>query len=277
MLKRMLVLLGETPSSVAARAYAFRLAREKDVDLAGLAGIDLAAIEAPRPGALGATSFMARLEQQLKRQAGDIRTRLHETYEQECKAHDVEFDWLSFEGDPLAALYLATEVRDLVLTGHDTGFEGNIHDGLPEALAKLLLTTPRPVIVCGDEPAPGDEFLISYDGSVPAMRALQMFALLNLGAGKRIQVTSIDAQQELAVRRAAGASGFLRSHGYEAESVPITTRVKPAEVLAIEVVDRKIGTLVMGAYGHHGLRAALFGSSTQALVSNPPCALFLYH
>lgn len=277
MLMRLLVLLGETPSSVAARAHAFRLASDLDAGLAGLAGVDLAAIEAPMPGALGATAFKVRLEQQLKQQAGDLRTRLHEAFERECKTHGVPFEWLSFDGDPLGALYLATESRDLVLTGHDTGFEGNIHDQLPETLAKLLMTTPRPVIVCGDEPAPGDEFLIAYDGSVAAMRAVQMFVLLGLGAGRRIHVTSIDADQELAARRASGAAGYLRSHGYEVESVPIATRVAPSEVVAIEVADRKVGTLVMGAYGHRGFREALFGSTTSTVVSNPPCALFLYH
>jgi nucleotide-binding universal stress UspA family protein len=48
-------------------------------------------------------------------------------------------------------------------------------------------------------------------------------------------------------------------------------------VVRIEVADRKIGTLVMGAYGHRGFRERLFGSTTTQLVENPPCALFLYH
>lgn len=277
MLKRMLILLGETPSSQVARQYAFLLAQETGAELAGLSGIDLAAIEAPMPGALGANAFKVRLEEQLKQQASVQRTRLHESFEQECKAHSVPFEWLSFEGDPLGVLQLATESRDLVLTGHDTGFEGNIHDRLPEMLSKLLLTTPRPVIVCGDEPASGRDFLVSYDGSVPAMRAVQMFALLGLGVGKRIYISSVDADQELAARRVAGAARYLRSHGYEVEGVPITSRVAPAEVIAIEVADRKIGTVVMGAYGHRGLRTALFGSTTTGLVERPPCALFLYH
>lgn len=277
MLKRMLVLLGETSSSLAARRYAFLLAQETGAELTGLSGIDLAAIEAPMPGVIGAHAFKVRLEEQLKQQAGAQRTRLHESFEQECKAHNLPFEWLSFEGDPVGVLQLATESRDLVLTGHDTAFEGNIHERLPEMLSKLLLTTPRPVIVCGDDLSPGGEFLVAYDGSVPAMRAVQMFALLGLGVGKRIYISSVDADQELAARRVAGAARYLRSHGYEVEGVPITSRVAPAEVLAIEVADRKIGTVVMGAYGHRGLREVLFGSTTNGLVENPPCALFLYH
>lgn len=54
MLKRILVLLVETPSSVVARQYAFRLAQETNAELAGLAGVDLTYIEAPMPGRVGA-------------------------------------------------------------------------------------------------------------------------------------------------------------------------------------------------------------------------------
>ncbi len=277
MLKRILVLLGETPSSASARQYAFRLAQRAEAEGAGLAGIDLSYIEAPMPGAIGTTAYKVRLEEQLKKQADDIRHRLHEVFELECRAHGVPFEWLSFEGDPIETLCLATETRDLVITGHDTTFRGNAHEPLSEILAKLLLMTPRPVIICPDDISTADEILIAYDGSVPAMRAVQLFTLLGVGQGKRIHVTSIDASQELAARRTGGAAGYLRSHGYEIEANPIASRVHPAEVLSIEIADRKIGTLVMGAYGHRGFREFLFGSTTSTLVENPPCALFVYH
>ena len=277
MLKRILLLLGETPSSVSARAYAFRLARETNANLAGLAGIDLTFIEAPMLGGIGTDAYKFRLEEQLKKQAQDARRRVHEAYERECNSHCVPFDWLSFGGDPIATLQLASEIRDLVITGHDTAFYGNILEQLSETVAQLLLTTPRPVIVCGDEAVAGRDILIAYDGSVPAMRAIQIFVLLGLEREQRVYITSIDVDKELSVRRAGAAANYLRSHGYDAEEIPVSSRIQAAKVLGLEVADRKIGTLVMGAYGHRGLREALFGSTTNKLVENPPCALFIYH
>lgn len=144
-------------------------------------------------------------------------------------------------------------------------------------LTKLLLMTPRPVIVCPDELPTAEEILIAYDGSMPAMRAIQIFALLGVTQGRRTHVTSIDANQELAARRTNSAATYLRAHGYEVEATPIASRVHPAEVLSIEIANRKIGTLVMGAYGHRGFQEFLFGSTTNTLVENPPCALFVYH
>ena len=277
MLKRALVLLGETPSSEAARRHAFSLAKQTGAELAGLAGVDLISIEAPMLGGIGTSAYKARLEERFTRQAVDARQRLHDAFELECRDHQLPFEWLSFEGDPAATLLLATETRDLVITGHDTAFCGTANTRLSEVIARLLLITPRPVIVCPDELPGGSDILIAYDGSFPAMRAVQMFVLLGIGYGKRICVTSIDASQELAARRAAAAAGYLRSHGYEVDANPITSWTHPAEVINIEIADRRIETLVMGAYGHRGFREALFGSTTGFLMESPQCVVFLYH
>ncbi len=274
---RILVLLGETPSSVAARRYAFHLAREKGAELAGLAGIDLSAIETPMMGRAGTTTYLVKLEEQLKQHAEESRVRLHKAFSEECRNQGVALEWLSFEGDPIGTLYVATETRDLIVTGHDTTFYGNTREQLPEMIAKLLLMSPRPVIVCGDETTLSGDVLVAYDGSVPSMRALQLFALLRLRSESTIHVTAIDSDQETAARRAAGAASYLSSHGYGVEATPVATKVDPSEVLRIEVTDRKIETLVMGAYGRNGLRERLFGSTTTKLVENPPCAMFLYH
>ncbi len=277
MLKRILVLLGETPSSACARDYAFRLARETGAAVAGLAGIDLSYIDAPMPGAIGASAYKARLEQALWKQADDARLRLHETFKNECKEWSVPFEWLAFEGDPTSYLELAAATRDIIVTGHDTAYHGNIRELLPEMVSRLLLATPRPLIVCPDEPSDRSAVLIAYDGSLPAMRAIQLFVLLDMGRSGRIYVTSIDSSQELAARATHSVIDYLRSHEYQAEAHPIVSDASPADVLRTQVSDRQIGTLIMGSFGRRGLREFLFGSTTNSLVEAPPCALFLYH
>jgi hypothetical protein len=108
------------------------------------------------------------------------------------------------------------------------------------------------------------------------MRALQMFVLLGVGQGKRLHVTCIDASQELAARKTNGAATYLRSHGYEVEANPITSRSRPADILRHEIAGQKIGTLVMGACSHRGWREFLFGATTNELVAAPGCAFFVY-
>jgi nucleotide-binding universal stress UspA family protein len=276
-LASILLLLGETPASLSARRYAFGLARQAGARLSGLAGIDLAFIEARMPGVVGGAGWKAQREKQLRSQADEMRRRLRQTFEEECLSHREPFDWLSFDGEPIDALRTALETRDLMITGHDTAFRGNVREDFPEMLARLLSIAPRPVVVCPDELPGGADVLVAYDGSAPSMRALQLFSLLGLGRGRRIHVVAVDASQERAARCAAGASTYLRGHGYQAEAAPVASSVRPSEVLRIEIADRNIGMFVMGAYGHRGLREFLFGSTTAALVEDPLCSLFIYH
>jgi hypothetical protein len=203
--------------------YAFSLAQRADAEVAGLADVDLPYIEAPIVGAI---------DEQLKKQFDDLRKRLREAYERECQSHRVSFDWILFEGEPLDTLSMATETRDIVVTGHDTAFRFDVHEQLSDMLARLLLMTPRPVSACADEMTVANEILIAYDGSVPAMRAVQLFALLGFGRSQRIQVTSIDASRELVARRTSGVVSYLRRHGYEAEAFPIASSVHPSDLAA---------------------------------------------
>jgi nucleotide-binding universal stress UspA family protein len=277
MLKRILVLMGESPSSEAAREYGFRLARATGARLAGLAGVDLEFIEASEPVPLGAMAFKVMSDRQLLEKAEETRDRLRERFREECAKRDVEFEWLSFAGDPATTLLLAAETHDILITGHDTTFHGRTRQTLSGMIERLLLESPRPVIVCPDALPASNRVLVAYDGSLPSMRAIQMFVLLRIAEGQGVQVVSIDPDQEIAARRCSAAATYMRAHGYDVSVVPVVSRAHPAEILNVEVADRDIGTLVMGAYGHRGFREALFGSTTRRLVDAPRCAEFLYH
>jgi nucleotide-binding universal stress UspA family protein len=276
MLKRTLVLLGDTPSSLAARAYAFRLVQQTGTDLAGLAGVDLGEIEGPMLGGIGMSAYQTQLQTELKRQADTTRDRLQAEFADDCRSRSLTCEAVSFEGDPADGFRLATETRDLAVAGHDTGFGGS-QEPLSAMIAKLVVRTPRPLIVCPDELPAGDAVLIAYDGSLPAMRALQVFALLGLGDGKQICALAIDRDEAAAARKANAAAEFLKIHGHAAEAIPTSSSDDPADLIRAAVAERNIGTVVMGAYGNRGFREALFGSTTDALVDTPPCALFLYH
>jgi nucleotide-binding universal stress UspA family protein len=277
MLKRILVLLDETPSSIAARHLAIEYARETGAEVTGLAGIDLTFIETGEAVPIGGMAFKVHREKELKRQAEESRGRLHEKFAAECAAASVPFGWLSFEGEPLAMLYQASETRDVVITGYDTAFRGQLREDRPDMLAKLIMASPRPTIVCADKPSQGRDVLVAYDGSLPAMRAVQIFALLGLAAQRRVIVTAIEADQGLAERRTNSAAAYLRSHGYDVGVDPVVSRDTPARIIRTEIANGNIGIVVMGGYGHRGWREFFFGSTTRALIEAPPCALFIYH
>ena len=276
MLRRILLLLSETPAGKVARQCAFRLARADNAELMGIAGVDLAYIDAPMVGGIG-TTYRWQAGQELKKQASETSVRLRNAYERECKTNSVAFEWQDFEGDPVEALQAASERSDLIVMGHDTGFRGNIRERLPDTIEALCRMSPRPLIVCGDEDHADADILIAYDASPPAMRAVQLFALLGLWPRKRVHVVAIGTEKATVDRVPVGAAQYLRGRGYDVETVSIATRAHPADVLRIEVADRKCGILVMGVYGHSSLADRLFGSTTTRLLEEPPCALFVSH
>ena len=277
MLRRIVLLLGETPASIAARNYAFRLAQSDSAELAGIAGVDTDYIEAPMAGGIGTTAYKSRAQAELIKQAEDARARLRDDYQRECAARKVSCDWLDFAGNPAIALRQAAENCDLMVTGHDTAFRGKLRERLSDTLAELCRMTPRPLIVCGDKDPPIGDVMIAYDGSLPAMRAVQLFALLGLWWRQRVHLIVINDDERSIQHAPASAARYLESRGCDVVIKTITTHLHPAEILRDEIQKQGIGMLVMGVYGHRGLRDRLFGSTTTRLLEDPPCALFVYH
>ena len=89
MLRKILLLLGETPSSISARRYALRLARGTKAGVTGFSGIDLPYIESAMPGRVGASTHAVRLQESLKKQADQIARHLRELFDEECRADEV--------------------------------------------------------------------------------------------------------------------------------------------------------------------------------------------
>jgi nucleotide-binding universal stress UspA family protein len=195
----------------------------------------------------------------------------------ECGDQNIPFEWLSFEGDPIEKLQNAAASQDLLISGYDMSFHGDVRKQLSGLVAKLLMSFPRPIVVCPDKLDNTGELLIGYDGSPPAMRAIQIFALLGIGRDKNVRVMSVDKDRQKAARTCSECARYLRIHDYEVDEHPIVTTSAAPDVLRSEVTKRKVGTLIMGAYGNRGLKTLLFGSTTKALVEDPPCALFVYH
>lgn len=277
MMKSALLLLGESPSSIAASAYARRLAKSKAAHLTGLAGIDLAFIEAPMPGTIGGAAYHAQMETGLKAEAVKTSQRLEETFRLDCVADGLAPTSLSFAGDPFERVTALSAACDLVIAGHDVSFRGMKSEVNSQVLAQLLYATPRPVLVCPDALRPEGDVMVAYDGSLPAMRALQLFALCGGWANRHVHVVSVDPQVEMAERLTRDAAAYLRRHGYDVALDPIASSEAPSAVIQAYAARSEIEMLVMGAYGHRGLKEFLFGSTTQNIIGEPKSCIFIYH
>lgn len=276
MMKSLLLLLGESPAGSVASAYARRLAGRVGASITSLAGVDLSFIEAPMLGTIGSASHHARMESGLRAEAERASRTLSKAFERDCTREGIPAAHLAFEGEPFAQVTAASALCDLVVAGNDVTFRGTGSERNSETLSHLLHVAPRPVLVCPDVAPAEGEVLVAYDGSVPAMRTLQLFVLIGCWAGRRITVVSVDARSGAAARLAADAQAYLSSHGYDVTTKPITSGVHPSEVIDLHV-GGTFELLVMGAYGRRGLKEFIFGSTTETIVGRPKTCVFLYH
>lgn len=277
MIRSILVALDDTPGAVAARDLAIALARHSGAALSAATVLDWPHVrdmhEAVPPGAAAFkerrdAARAKRLEQEAEAAFAACAAAAGET----------PFTPLRLTDAPEPALLQAGASHDLIVIGRDSslGLEEN-PDGLAPVIEALLHDGARPLLVvpAGPLPAQGG-VLVGYDGSIPAMRALQLFALLGLANDSPARVLSVAEERAEAEALAGVAVAYLRSHGIVAEALAIEGS-HPVDALLTEAAAMPARLLVMGAYEHSGLRTLFTGSATRKLLSSAPCPVFVAH
>lgn len=278
MLRSILLALDDTPGARAARALAIALAGRTGAALTCAAVLDrphtLDATEAMPPGGMAfAERRNAALAAKLEAEAAE------ELAAARAAAGDLVITPLLLEDAPEPALLRAGAVHDLIVMGRDAtlGREETDH-GLAPCAEALLRDGARPLLLVPPAAPTGIQgpVLVAYDGGMPAMRVLQLFALLGLAEGSVVKVLSVQGDLAEARRLTGEAAAYLRSHGIAVEEWPVDGG-HPAELLLAEATLTRARMLVMGAFGTSGLKALLLGSSTRRLLRQAPCPVFVHH
>lgn len=278
MLRSILLALDDTPGAIAARDAAIALAARTGAALTCAAVLDrphtLGAAEPVPPGGMAFAerrnaALAARVEAEAK------------TVLEACRAAagPVAITPLLLEQAPPEALLRAGATHDLIVIGRDStlGLE-EAADGLAPCAEALLRDGARPLLLVPPRAATGTEgpVLVAYDGSLPAMRSLQLFALLGLGEGSPVKLLSVAEDHAAAARLTGEGAAYLRTHGMAVEEWPVAGG-HPTELLLAEADLTRARLLVMGAFGTTGLRALLLGSPTRSLLRQAGCAVFVHH
>jgi nucleotide-binding universal stress UspA family protein len=277
MIRSILVALDDTEGAQRARDLAIALARRTGAALTAATVLDwphvMDAHEAVPPGA---AAFKERRDAARARRAEEDA----EAAFVACAgaAGETTFTRLRLTEAPEPALVAAGASHDVIVMGRDStlGLE-DCPDGLAPVIEALLHDGARPLLVVPPgTPPEGRGILVGYDGSIPAMRALQLFALLGLAEDAPVRVLSVAETRDEASRMAEMAAGYLRAHGIAAQALPIEG-ARPVDALLTEAAAMPARMLVMGAYEHSGLRTLFVGSATRRLLREAPCPVFVAH
>lgn len=278
MIRSILVALDDTPGAQAARDAAIALARRTGAALTAAVVLDRPhTADEHEPVPIGAGAFKVRRDAAMLRRAEAEA----EAAIQACAAAADGFPFtpLRLEEAPEPALLRAGAAHDLLVLGRDcTLGREQTEDDIAPVIEALLRDGARPLLVVPPGPArPADgPVVVGYDGSRPAMRALQLFALLGLAEGSAAKVVSVAEDRTEAERLAGEAIAYLRAHAIEAEALT-AEGARPSDLLLAEADALHARLLAMGAFGTAGLRSLLLGSTTHRLLHEARCPVFLHH
>lgn len=141
-------------------------------------------------------------------------------------------------------------------------------------LENLIRISVRPVLVAERQFKPIQRFLIAFDNSLSARKAVAYVAASPLLRGLEchlVMVGRADAAHESALQEAREQ---LTRAGYN-----VTAQLLPgkaATVIADKLKSAGIDLLVMGAYGHSQIREFFVGSTTTKLVRTCPASVLMF-
>ena len=165
------------------------------------------------------------------------------------------------------------KVADLVVIGH-RGVNEEFSTGLLGTTTETITRKcPRPIFVSTKQFAPIEKPLLAYDGSQRASSAMESAAEICATLHLPLTVLTIAKEESLARNNLQQAKAYLSSYAIDAtyESV----HGHPEQKIVEQLVNRNHDLLFIGAYGHRRIIEMVLGSTTEYVLRNAPCPVFL--
>ena len=170
-----------------------------------------------------------------------------------------------------------SELADLIILGRggeNTDWLEGLVGSTTQAVARRAT---QPVLVTGTD-APGrNVFLVAYDGSSHARRALQTAAEFSADWNVPLKVLVVRESGQRnpgsADVQASEAASYLEPYDLNVEYV--VRRGDPSETIMAYAEECGADLLVMGAFGHSKVRELVVGSTTAYAINRAPCPLLL--
>jgi len=275
-IKGILLPLDITVASLAAKTAAIALGKKLSARVSALAVVDPDVVAKPEATPIGAYSYKQRKDKVLIERARAAASELAEQFTREAEAAGVGHEAKVVVEDPLVALFDSSVGNDVVVSGFDTSFGASPEGSVSGVLEHFLQNNPRPIVVVRHDSLAAAGSVVAFDGTVAAMRALQLFCLTRIEVGP-VAVVTVSENKSAAEALSVLACGYLQEHGYSATPHPVQSSAEPGvEILAVaKKVDADL--IVAGARIGPAWRKWFRGSTTRYLLANSGVALFLHH
>jgi nucleotide-binding universal stress UspA family protein len=189
----------------------------------------------------------------------------------ECRAAAVPCETILMTGIVSRCIIERSELSDLIVLGR-AGEHGQWMDGLVgSTTAAVVRRAKRPVLVTGTDTLRNRQFVVAYDGSAHARRAMQFGA--EFGATWNMPAHILVVGDEDSRHLLDEARDYLENYALKVNY--ILRQGDPSEGIVEYCEEVEADLLVMGAYGHTKVRELVVGSTTAYALNHAPCPLLL--
>lgn len=276
MFKNILIGIDTSEHSRNAQTYAFYLARRFDATVIGLHVVDIVSIEGSFlhdiSGSFGLEPY---LDLSFKmREALTARGKaLLETFSAEAQRENVRAETVLDLGVVANIICERAKSADLLVIGH-RGMNERFSTGLLGSTAESVARKcPRPVFICPMGFREVGRSVLAYDGSERASRAMRHAAEFCGELKIPLTVVTVARDRKLGEQTLEEARRYFQSHPGEVDFELLSGHAHQAIVTYLGQV--KADLLFIGAYGHSRIIEMVLGSTTEYVLRNAPCPVFL--
>jgi nucleotide-binding universal stress UspA family protein len=276
MIKNILVPLDGSEHSRSALEYAQWLAEKFDGTLFGQHVIDTISIEGTFfhdvSGSLGFEPYLD-FSTKMREILEDRGKNILEAFVDSCRAKGVRHQTFLDMGLIANEICERSKVADLVVVGH-RGINEEFSTGLLGSTAEAITRKcPRPVFVSTRKFKIVESPMLAYDGSQRASTAMESAAEFCTRLKLPLTVLTVAREDKLAETIQHQAKSYLGS--YAVETRYETARGYPEQKIIEYLANLGHDLLFIGAYGHRRIIEMVLGSTTEYVMRNATCPVFM--
>jgi nucleotide-binding universal stress UspA family protein len=276
MIKSIVVAIDGSEHSRTALKYAAWFARQFDATVTGLHVVDIVSIEGSFfhdiSGSMGFEpylDFTSKMREALQERGAAIL----DEFRQICQAEGVRGETALQIGIVPSEICERAREADLVILGNrgvnqrfSTGLLGGVTESVTRQCSKPVLVTP----VDFKEPASP---LLAYDGSQRASAAMDVAAEVCSQLNLPLAVLTVCRDAEQGERILDQARRYLSSYSLETTTSLVDGHAY--EAIPNEISSHGYDLVFMGSHGHGRVMEFVLGSTTEYVLRNVPCPVFL--